>query len=640
MQPFTPPDGDQAHEQAMEQPTQPRMRAQRPESQPQPADAPREPLEMGHEMGEALLLSDPSLPSVRAQIIPVEEPSADERAARAAGGDGGQNRRIVSAAAIIMLGQLLSSVLGMARIETINILFYGAASGAFIYALRPIQQVSDLLVGGSVSGALIPTFVDYSSPEKRQELRRVYSTVATLVTLLMAMAVVTLFFLAPWLATLYTPSASVVDQNLTANFIRITAFGLFGLGLYAVGSALLYALKDVVYPAFATFIQHVGVIAIGVIALFLASAALGLPVGVIFSHQGGGALDTLQTTGAAGLAVGFVVGAAGEAILIFPGLRRAKTTWRPALSLTHPAVRQIARLYIPIAAGLLLSLGQQNVELILNGRAPGDPFRNLTALQSATTLVQFPTGLVAAALSFAVLPPLTAAANAGDTAGFKRTLALGFRLGLLLMTPAMVGLIALRYPITALLFQHGACHTGCTYMNALALQNYAYQLPFLAIDQLLIAAYYARKNTITPVVVSIVCIGLWALVAVPFTPRVGMPVLAFANTTLNSGHAIILFVLLTIALGNLGLRELWAGLWRIALASAAMGALIVGLLTLLPQWAPAIFTLNGLRGQALTVLAAGIPAALLYFALVSLLGVQEVRMLGGILRARLGGRRG
>jgi putative peptidoglycan lipid II flippase len=452
---------------------------------------------------------------------------------------------------------------------------------------------------------------------------------------------VALFFLAPWLATLYDLNhPSVADQQLTASFIRITAFGLFGLGLYAVGSALLYALKDVVYPAFATFIQHVGVIAIGIIALFVAAARLGLPVGVIFSHQSGGALDALQSAGAVGLAAGFVIGAAGEAILIYPGLRRSHTTWRPAFNIRHPAVRQIGRLYVPIAAGLLISLAQQNVELILNGLAPGNTFLNITALGSATTLVQFPTGLVAAALSFAVLPPLTAAANAGDMAGFKRTLALGFRLGLLLMTPAMVGLIALRTPVVALLFQHGACHTGCTYMNALALQNYAYQLPFLALDQLLIAAFYARKNTIVPVVVGVVSIGVWALVAVPFTPTVGMPALALANAALNSSHAIILFALLTIFIGNLGLRELWGGLWRIALSSAAMGAVIWGLLTLLPQWAPTVFTLDSLRGQALTVVAAGLPATLLYFALVSLLGVQEIRMLGGIIRARLGGRRG
>ena len=260
-------------------------------------------------------------------------------------------------------------------------------------------------------------------------------------------------------------------------------------------------------------------------------------------------------------------------------------------------------------------------------------------MQSATTLIQFPTGLVVAALSFAVLPPLAAAAKNSDMAGFKRTLALGFRLGLLLMTPAMVGLIALGTPIAALLFQHGACHTSCTDLNTLALTNYAYQLPFLAIDQMLIAAFYARKNTITPVVVGVVSIGVWALVAVPFTPIVGMPALAFANAALNSSHAIILFVMLTIAIGSLGMRELWGGVWRIALASALMGGVIVGRCGCCPGCAP-VFTLDSLRGQVATVLAVGVPAAALYFLVGTLLGMNEVRMLGGIVRARLGGRRG
>src|SRR5579859_5654530 len=39
-----------------------------------------------------------------------------------ASGDGAQGRRIVRSAGIIMVGQLLSSVMGMARIEVINIL--------------------------------------------------------------------------------------------------------------------------------------------------------------------------------------------------------------------------------------------------------------------------------------------------------------------------------------------------------------------------------------------------------------------------------------------------------------------------------------------------------------------------------------
>src|SRR5262249_59785273 len=161
-----------------------------------------------------------------------------------------------------------------------------------------------------------------------------------------------------------------------------------------------------------------------------------------------------------------------------------------------------------------------------------------TALQSGTTLVQFPVGLVAAALSFAVLPPLTTAATRRDPAEFKRTLRLGIRLGLLLMVPAMVGLLALGRPLVAVLFQHGACRSGCTSRNALALQNYAYALPFIALDQLLIAAFYARKNTLIPTVVGVVSILFYLVIAVPFYTTIGMPALAFPDTAKSTGHAL------------------------------------------------------------------------------------------------------
>ena len=450
----------------------------------------------------------------------------------------GTQRRILTAAAIIMVGQFLSSALGMVRIEVVNILFYGLASGAFVVALRPIQQLSDLLVAGSVSGALIPTFVDQSAPERREELRHIYSTVANLALIVMAAAALVLFVAAPFFIPIETQNFGAQGQALTVELVRIAAFSLFGLGLYAVTSALLYALREVVYPAFATGIYHVGVVVCGVVALLLAAAHLGLPLGVVLRPDASSvAASQAHALGARGLALGAALGASAEVALLVPGLRKVRVAWRPVLDLGHPRVRQILRLYAPVAAGLVLSVGQQNLEVLLIGRTPGGAPANATALQSATTLVQFPVGLVAAALSFAVLPALAAAATRGDTADFKRTLALGFRLGLLLMVPAMVGLIVLRVPIVTLLFQHGACGHACTVRNALALQNYAYQLPFLALDQLLIAAFYARKNTLTPVLVGVVAIAFWLLVALPFAGRIGMPAIAFANTALNSAHA-------------------------------------------------------------------------------------------------------
>lgn len=576
-------------------------------------------------------------------VVPVEVPLTAEPEGRPTAG-GSTRRRIVTAAAIIMVGQLLSSVLGMVRIETLNVLFYGAASGAFIVALKPIQQINDLLIGGSVSGALIPTFVDYSDPEKRAELRRVYSTVLNLVLLVMGAAVLVLFVAAPALLPIWVQNSDKVDagsQQLIVTLVRITAFSLFGLGLYAVTSALLYALKQVVFPAFATGIYHVAVVVAGVVTLIIAAAQLHLPLGQLFATDANPLVAQAHLVGARGLAAGAALGALCEFLILIPGLRRAGVSWRPVLNLRHPAVRQILVLYAPIAGLLLFNIAQQNLDIALQLRTPGGALENATALQSATTLIQFPTGLVAAALSFAVLPSLTAAANAGDMDEFKRILALGFRLGLLLMVPATVGLIVLRYPIVELLFQHGTCQAanGCTLRNALALQNYAYQLPFLALDQLLIAAFYARKNTLVPAVIGVLSIGFYLAIALPFAGTIGMPAIAFANAALNTGHALVLLVLLIRAIGTLGQRELLLGGARIGAAALAMGLVTAGLLALLPQVAPAAFAGSRLSPLLLLLVAGGLGSAV-YFGAALALRVDEVHLLRNIIRARLGGARG
>ena len=75
------------------------------------------------------------------------------------------------------------------------------------------------------------------------------------------------------------------------------------------------------------------------------------------------------------------------------------------------------------------------------------------------------------------------------------------------MIPAAAGLIVLQLPIVMLLFQHGKSTFYNSQLIAIALQNYSYQLPFIAIDQLLLSAFYARKNTLTPVLVGFISFG-------------------------------------------------------------------------------------------------------------------------------------
>jgi putative peptidoglycan lipid II flippase len=255
-------------------------------------------------------------------------------------------------------------------------------------------------------------------------------------------------------------------------------------------------------------------------------------------------------------------------------------------------------------------------------------------MQFATTLIQFPGGLVASALSFAVLPTLTTHIRQGDTERFKRTLLLGFRLGLVLMIPAAAGLIVLQLSIISLLFKHGNFTPQQAVVTATALQNYAYQLPFIAIDQLLIAAFYARKNTVIPVAVLVMSEFGYLAIALPLWQTVGMPALAFANTVQNSLHALILLVIMRVVIGPMHLSKLVPTITKLLLAATAMVAVAWGLQVLL---APiSLFSLASFLGRLLTVVMVGLIAVLVYFGIVIALKVEEVTMLRGAIRAKLG----
>src|SRR5260370_12191595 len=176
------------------------------------------------------------------------------------------------------------------------------------------------------------------------------------------------------------------------------------------------------------------------------------------------------------------------------------------------------------------------------------------------------------------------------------------------MIPAAAGLIVLRGPIVDLIFQHHKYTGNHAVPTAVDLQNYAYQLPFVAIDQLLIAAFYARKNTVIPVAVGMVSILGYLAVALPFWSTIGMPALAFANTVQNSLHAIILLVILRITIGHIRVREMAPTVLKILVATALMVAVAWGTLVLLGHFR--LFSLHPLLAQFLTLLVAPLPPRL------------------------------
>src|SRR5712692_500310 len=554
-----------------------------------------------------------AIPAVMAGT-PEQEISATPLVTEPAGGTRTSERReIAKSASLVMLGNLGSSIMGMVR-QIVVVAIGSSVAGPFNSAILPAQTFNDFLINGSVSGALIPTFNDFSAPEKRDELRRIVFTIVNLVLIVMFFAAVLYALFAPYFINFLVTGYKGPEKQLTLQYSQIIFFSLLALGPFAVLLAALYALKEFAWPAFATASYHVGII-IGAFA---------------------GSLLGARYYGNLGLAFGVLLGAVGEIALLLPGIRNQRLRYMFVLDLKHPALQRILKLYAPVALSFLVSMGLIFFDQHLASLTPGDGAANYTAMRAATTLIQFPVGLVAAALSFAVLPTLSEHVRAGDTERFKQTLLLGFRIGLLLMIPAAAGLIVLRGPIVDLIFQHHKYTANNAALTAVALQNYAYQLPFVAIDQLLIAAFYARKNTVIPVAVGMVSILGYLAVALPFWSTIGMPALAFANTVQNSLHAIILLVILRITIGHIRVREMAPTVLKILVATALMVAVAWGTLVLLGHFR--LFSLQHLLGQLLTVLVAGGLAGIVYIGVVLILRVEEVALVKGAVMARLGRR--
>lgn len=542
-------------------------------------------------------------------------------------------RSIVAAATLIMLGNVASRLLGLVREQVIASLFGATgATSAFVAASTVPNMVYDLLIGGALTAALIPVFSEYASRDEDDQLWSLASTVMLLGGLALAVAAAALVLLADPLVWLLAPGLSPSDQDQATVLVRVVMPAVVFLGLSGITTAILYSRQLFVYSAFCVAGFNIGIIASAVLLA--------------------GVLDTTS------LVLGIVFGAMLQLALQIPGLR--KLGFKARLNLRHPALRRILILYAPVAVGLLVT---QAGVLIDRNLASQTGEESLAVMRFATTLVQLPVGLVAMAISYAVLPTLSRFAGdivptPGPEAGgqgpaargqsledgrtdphaeeasrsFKATLVMGMRLSLLVMIPATIGLVVLRVPLIQLLFEHQAFTAYATERTALAFLCYAPQLPFLPVDYLLVFAFYARKNTITPVVVGVISVGIYLVVALSLMGPLGMQGLVLANTAQNSLHAIILFGLLLRAVGSLrgyGLRT------TVAKALTASAVMTVALLALVP-YLETTLDMSSVLGQAICVGTAAAAGFAVYAGAAWLLRVEEAVTLRQALWRRVG----
>jgi putative peptidoglycan lipid II flippase len=399
-------------------------------------------------------------------------------------------------------------------------------------------------------------------------------------------------------------------QAVLTRSLRILAPSVLLFGVAGGVTAVLYALKRFTLPAFSAAVFNLGIV---VIVLLLA-----------------GRLDVYS------LSLGVLLGSVGQLAIQLPALRDARL--RFVLDWRHPALRRIARLYLPIALGMVISQIQVTIDGNLASRTGP---QSVAWMQNATTLIQFPHGLIAVAISLASLPSLSQLAATADWDGYRQTLGRALRLLFYLILPATVGLWVMATPVVRLIFEHGAFQPADTAAVAIALRLYLLGLIFAAVDWPLNYAFYAQQDTLTPAAVGVISVGVYLAVALALLQPLGYLGLVLADSAKHVAHALVMAILLRRRVGKLadslscGQAQGPGGIAWVATRAAAAAALM-GLVT----WG-ALFRLEAtlpvgtLPGNLAVVVIGGALAVIVYGVSTAALRLEEAGLLWAVLVRRL-----
>ena len=509
-------------------------------------------------------------------------------------------RSVGLAASILGVLFLLSRFLGFARDSLLADLFgQGHAMNVYSVAYLLPDAIYSALVAGGVTSAFIPVLTRYVAEKQEEEAWQVISGAWNLTLLVMGSVAILLFALAPhWLAVL-APGFSPADHSRAVMLTRLMVWSMLLNSL----AAILVGVQNAHRSFTAT--------GLGPVAYNLTIIGLGLALNHSF--------------GLTGFAAAVTLGAGANLLIQLLGTRPLRPHYRPTFGLSHPGLRRVGRLLLPILAingAWQLSL-VVNQSLLGSLEAPG--VVNALALATRINLVPVLLGTTA---GISLLPAMTEELVLGSPARLREVLGRAMRAIAFLVLPAGIGLIFLAQPLIALLFQHGHFGPGATAVTASAVQFLAMGALPLAEIEVVNRAFYAMEDTRTPLKAAIFYLVLAIGLDVLLVRLWGYRGLALAYALGAYLNLALLVYFLRPRLRGIEGHRLLGTLGKSLLASLGMGLVLFFYTRLSLPTGPFIY-----RALLGLVLPAGLGAAV-FVALAAALRSEELKYL-----RRLWGRR-
>ena len=456
--------------------------------------------------------------------------------------------RIARSTVVLTIATGLSRILGLVRDLLIAQLFgTRAAAQAFVVAFRLPNLLRDLVAEGAVTSAFVPVLSWYRAKRDADEFWRLSQTLVTRLLVLLSGLGLLGVLGAPVIVRIIAPGFAEDPEKLalTVQLTRLLFPFIILVGLWAYFMGLLNSLQHFAAPALGPAILNVAII-----------------VACVW-------IVPMVQPGILGVVYGVMVGAVLQLLIQIPVARHLGFRWRWRWH--HPGSSEVLRLLGPRTVGAAVYRGNVLVHTALASLAGIVGEGAVAALYFADRLVQLPLALFGSASAQASLPSLVEQAAQNDLRAFRETLLTVLRMAAFVILPSAVGLIVLAVPIVQGLFERGAFDHRSTIMTSQALICYSLGLLAYAGNKIVSGAFYALRDTWTPVKLAIEAVAVNIILSLCLMWSLQIVGLALSAACANTLNTMRLLRRLEHRLGEPLVQPLVAPVGRMLVASVLMG---------------------------------------------------------------------
>ncbi len=515
------------------------------------------------------------------------------------------NNYVLRATVIIAVFSVLAKVLGVVR-DAVFSNHFGTSYiiDAYFAAFRIPDFVFNLLILGTFSVAFIPIFSEALMKDKKSA-DRLASSIMNLTLLLMAgLSILAYIFIDP-LIKIIAPGFIGEQRELTKLYTEIFLLSPIFLTMSSIVSSMLNTQKRFTMVAIAPVVYNISII-LGVVVFY-------------------------PKFGSIGLALGVVLGAILHFAVQVPQLLSLGFNYQPIIDYKNAAFIKFWKLYWP----RIFSMGTGQITLLIatffgSYLTAG----SLSAFYYANNLQAVFLSVFAVSAALAVFPLLSDLYNQGDTQSFKDVIAKTSIQILFFMIPLSALMLILRAQIVRLVLGIGQ-NTNFTFEDtrivALTLGLFSISLFAQGLIPLLTRAFYARQNTLIPVVISTITVVINLIATYYFARHYGIPGMAIAFSVTSIINLIMLLAELHHKMGNIHDEYLIINTLKILIATAVAAT---GTFLSLYMIAPFV-DMSRYVGVLTQAVGAGTIGVCLYLAVGWVMGLSESHNLVKLIRSML-----